>query len=189
MKRPPPHRPLLQPSAVTISLALLLALASAAPARAQYGLSCFSMSAGGGRAAGGAFTLDGTASPAQAGHATGGSFILDGGWGGAISIVGVPGDPTPLPAQFALAGARPNPCVRRTSIAFALPQASDVRLGVYDARGRRVRELVATTVAPGRHTVDWTGVADDGRALANGIYFVRFDAGAYHAISRVVLLH
>ena len=189
MKRSPPYRSRPHPSRLTITFALGLALVSAAPARAQFSLSVGSMSAGGGRAAGGSFTLDGTASPAQAGHATGGSFILDGGWGGAISIVAVPGDPTPLPAQFALTGARPNPCVRRTSIAFALPQASDVRLGVYDARGRRVRELVATTVAPGRHTVDWTGADDDGRALANGIYFVRFDAGAYHAISRVVLLH
>jgi flagellar hook capping protein FlgD len=189
MKRPPPYSARSHPGRLPISFAVLLALVSAAPARAQFSLPAFSMSAGGGRAAGGTFVLDGTASPAQAGHASGGSFILDGGWGGAISIVGVPGEPGPLPAQFALSGARPNPCVRSTAIAFALPQAADVRLGVYDVRGRRVRELVATTVAPGRHTVEWTGAGDDGRALANGIYFVRFDADAYHAISRVVLLH
>lgn len=189
MKRSPPYRSRPHPSRLTITFALALALGSAPPARAQFNLSAGSMSAGGGQAAGGSFTLDGTASPAQSAHATGGSFILDGGWGGAISVVGVPPEAPSLPTQFALSGARPNPCVRSTSIAFALPQAADVRLGVYDVRGRRVRELVATTVAPGRHTVDWTGADDDGRALANGIYFVRFDAGAYHAISRVVLLH
>lgn len=71
-----------------------------------------------------------------------------------------------------LEGAVPNPFNPRTSIEFTLDAASAVELTVFDVRGRRVRSLVRTPQAAGRHAVVWDGEDDAGTALASGIYAV-----------------
>ena len=193
MRRPPPLPSLCslprRPRAWLLAAALALA---SHPAAAQsgggYDLGWSAMGVGGGVTAGGGFQLAGTLSPGQAGHASGGSFVLEGGWGGVVAAVGTPPAPA-IPARFALLAPEPNPFSRATTIRLDLPQAVDVRLAVFDLRGRRVREVAAGVLAPGRHAVEWNGVDGAGVRLPSGMYFVRLDAGAFHATSRLVLVH
>jgi len=91
-------------------------------------------------------------------------------------------DPTDVePAVLAglksgLVGAWPNPFSPSTELRFAVSPksaASDLSLIVVDAAGRQVRRLVEGSMEAGRHAVDWDGLDDSGRAIANGMYFAR----------------
>jgi hypothetical protein len=56
-----------------------------------------------------------------------------------------------MPRAFALFQNLPNPFAASTTIRFALPVASRVRLEVYDLLGRRVRTLANALYPPGAH--------------------------------------
>jgi serine protease AprX len=71
-----------------------------------------------------------------------------------------------------------NPFVSSVVLRYSLPQSSPVRLSVYDATGRAVREIVNTGAgqqAAGNYTVAWDGTDAHGRALAAGIYFYQLE--------------
>ena len=88
--------------------------------------------------------------------------------------VGVPLAPT----SFALLPPTPNPSrTGRTTFSWALPQASTIRLALYDARGRLVRSLIDGARPAGPAFVDWDGRDERGQAVAAGLYFARLDAG------------
>jgi len=77
-------------------------------------------------------------------------------------------------ANLVLAQNSPNPFNPRTTIAFDLPAAGNVRLAVYDLLGRHVRTLVDAAHAAGPHTVEF-----DGRDLASGTYFYRLEGDGF----------
>lgn len=61
-------------------------------------------------------------------------------------------------------------------------------LRIYDASGRLVRVLVEGVRAAGNHTELWDGRDSRGAAAASGIYFYRFEAGAFRETRKMVLL-
>ncbi len=67
----------------------------------------------------------------------------------------------------------PNPFVRETQFRFALQNAGDARLEVFDVRGRRIRTVLAARLAAGRHVVAWDGRDAHGDGVAPGFYFYR----------------
>lgn len=92
-----------------------------------------------------------------------------------------------LPKEFALATSFPNPFSATTTIGYDVPQASDVRLTVYNALGQRVRTLARGMTEAGTHTAEWDGRDDSGAALANGLYIYRLETGSKQ-ITRTLLL-
>ncbi len=90
---------------------------------------------------------------------------------------GISGVSPPAEAHARLRGAVPNPFNPSTHIRFSLPAGAEVELTVYDAAGRRVRDLDPGFLPPGEHAVRWDGRDAGGRAAASGTYFVRFLAG------------
>jgi len=80
-------------------------------------------------------------------------------------------------------GNNPNPFNPETTISFALPEASQVTLSVYDVQGHQVAELVNGWRNAGSHDV-----AFNGRNLASGIYVYRLAAGATVATGKIVLM-
>jgi len=97
--------------------------------------------------------------------------------------------PVTAPLTWSLAHGRPNPFRSETTFDYALPERARVRITVYDLAGRRVRGLVDAELDPDRYRAVWDGRNDDGRGLASGIYFVRYEAGASRITRRVVLLN
>ena len=79
-----------------------------------------------------------------------------------------------VPDVFALHSPAPNPVHDRATLGYDVPEASDVRVVIYDARGRVVRELVSERVSEGHHeaVLDMSG-------LAGGVYIARMTAGAF----------
>jgi hypothetical protein len=71
------------------------------------------------------------------------------------------------------AGATPNPSNGTTTLRFSLPTAANVRLNIYDARGRLVRRLSDEFRGAGAHVVRWDGRNGQERGVSAGIYFGR----------------
>jgi len=71
----------------------------------------------------------------------------------------------------------PNPFNPRTAIDFTLQRAGVVHLSVVDVRGCVVADLLRGEVlSPGRHTVIWDGLADDGSQQGSGVYFFHLES-------------
>ena len=88
-----------------------------------------------------------------------------------------------IPISFKLYPPHPNPFNPSTTISYALPEACEVELIVYDIRGREVRTLVNQQQSPGVHEVTF-----DGSDLASGIYVYHIEAGEYERVNKMVLL-
>ena len=94
-----------------------------------------------------------------------------------------------LPAAFSLADNFPNPFNPATTIKYALPQAADVELTVYNVVGQPVRTLVAEHQSAGRYVVEWDATNDSGHSLSSGMYFYRLQAGGeFHEVKKMLLL-
>lgn len=103
------------------------------------------------------------------------------------SRVGTPPDET-LPRTFALRANYPNPFNPSTAIAYQIPQATHVRLTVFNALGQRVTTLVDAEQAPGYYSVAWDARSHAGLPVASGLYFYRLEAGAFQDTRSMLLV-
>ena len=92
------------------------------------------------------------------------------------------------PEAFSLADNFPNPFNPTTTIKYALPQAADVELTVYNVVGQPVRTLVAEYQSAGRYAVEWDATNDSGHSLSSGMYFYRLEAGGEFFKAKKMLL-
>ncbi|MBM4169411.1 MAG: T9SS type A sorting domain-containing protein [Ignavibacteria bacterium] len=83
--------------------------------------------------------------------------------------VEIEGTPT-IPTDFLLAQNYPNPFNTGTTIEYAIPRASFVRIAVYDVWGRELDVLVDRIHDIGMHRVRWDS------HNSSGVYFVRLEA-------------
>ncbi len=88
-------------------------------------------------------------------------------------LVDVPGGSQVPGNVFLVQPPYPNPFNPTTSVKLYLPRTSELRVGVYDLMGRRVRTLHAGMVDQGWHTLVWDGQDDSGSRQASGVYFMR----------------
>jgi hypothetical protein len=96
--------------------------------------------------------------------------------------------PGGLPSALALARPSPNPTLGPATLRFALPRESRVRLAVYDAAGRVVRELISAREPAGEHTFLWDLRDDRGRSVGAGVYFVWLGAAGHTLTQRIAIL-
>jgi len=82
----------------------------------------------------------------------------------------------------------PNPFNPVTSIRFSLSAAGEVRLCVYDLKGRAVRELFKGEKGAGQHEVVWRGRDNAGAVVPSGVYFYRLEAGERVVSKKMILL-
>ena len=93
------------------------------------------------------------------------------------------------PEAFALANNYPNPFNPATTIKYALPEASNVKLEIYNVVGQVVRTLVADHQNAGRYVVQWDATNESGHSLSSGIYFYRLQAGEeFLEVKKMLLL-
>ncbi|MGH7451762.1 MAG: FlgD immunoglobulin-like domain containing protein, partial [bacterium] len=124
-----------------------------------------------------------------------------------LSLFGVNGEETParaapeklafkakLPQQYALEQNYPNPFVSRiagrashTVIKYALPEAGEVNLRIYDMLGQTVRTLASGHQNAGIHTVVWNGRKDYGAPAVAGVYLYRLEAGNVVKTNKLIL--
>ena len=110
-------------------------------------------------------------------------IAIDGTVGSSLAAVASPRPPQGL----ALAGPAPNPSDREAGLRFSLARPGGVRLAVFDAAGRHVRELVNGERAAGSYAATWNLCDEDGRRVRAGRYFVRLQSGGETARQALVV--
>jgi len=80
----------------------------------------------------------------------------------------------------------PNPVTSSTEIKFSLPKDEKVSLSIYNIKGQLVKTLIDADIETGLHKVFWDGSNDDGKQVANGIYFYILTADN-HILTRKML--
>lgn len=93
-----------------------------------------------------------------------------------------------LPEEFAIYPNYPNPFNPSTTIRYALPEAAEVKLQIFDLRGRLVSTLVNTEQPAGYHQMEWHGVDASGHKLGTGIYLARVQAGDRSEVIKLALI-
>lgn len=102
--------------------------------------------------------------------------------------VGVKSDIIAAPLTYELKQNFPNPFNPETRIYFSLPEMQKVQLIVYNVVGQKVRTLLNTQYAAGRHVVNWDGLDDAGRRVTSGVYFYRIKAGDFIDFKKMTMI-
>ena len=89
----------------------------------------------------------------------------------------------PIPDEFGLSAAYPNPFNPTTNLGLALNADGFVSMSVYNIRGQVVEVLVDRNMNAGYHNIIWNA---DG--ISSGMYFVKVETGANTAIQKLMLL-
>ena len=105
-------------------------------------------------------------------------------WLDAVSI----DNPSNLPKEFALSNNYPNPFNPSTTIAFEVPNASDVMITVYNVLGQKVIDLVNSDYSAGNYNVSWNGLDAAGNPVSSGLYMYKMTAGDFTATSKMLYL-
>jgi len=95
----------------------------------------------------------------------------------------VDGQTDVIPTQFALYQNYPNPFNPSTNFEFQVSSFAFVSLKIFDVLGREVATLVNEARPTGVYTIRW-----DASTLPSGVYYYRFQAGAFVESKKMVLL-
>jgi hypothetical protein len=88
-----------------------------------------------------------------------------------------------LPSVVELDQNYPNPFNPSTTINFAVPEQSTVKLVIYDMLGRKVAELLNEPKSPGRYSINF-----DASRLASGLYLYRLQVGSSVLTKKMTLI-
>lgn len=71
----------------------------------------------------------------------------------------------------------PNPFNSSTTVIYSVanlgPMPAEIKITIYDIRGRRIRTLVNERKEEGEHIIIWNGRNDNGANCSSGVYFAR----------------
>ncbi len=87
-----------------------------------------------------------------------------------------------LPSSFSLFQNYPNPFNPSTKIKYSLPNASHVKLVVYDILGNQIKVLVDKNQEPGFYETKF-----DGADLSSGVYIYQVRADQFVATRKMIL--
>ncbi|MCI0449359.1 MAG: YCF48-related protein [Chlorobi bacterium] len=98
-------------------------------------------------------------------------------------VIGIPPISTEVPKNFLLYQNFPNPFNPTTSIRFAIPKESFVKLAVYDMLGKKIQTLVSESLIPATYEVKWNA-----EGFSSGIYFYKIQAGDYTDVKKMSVI-
>ncbi len=87
------------------------------------------------------------------------------------------------PEKFELSKNYPNPFNPSTTIKFALPINSRVKLNVYNALGEKVAEVLNAEMDAGFHKVNF-----DASHISSGVYFYSLETPKFYEVKKMILL-
>ena len=119
----------------------------------------------------------------QTATAIGGFKPLNGATGGREKKIAGGSVTSTTPSEYVLLQNYPNPFNPTTTLAFDLPEPSQVTLTVFDYIGREV-----ATVVNGYRSAGHFEVSFDASKLGSSVYFYKLQAGRYTAIKKMLLV-
>jgi hypothetical protein len=99
-----------------------------------------------------------------------------------------PAKASTLPTEYGLSQNYPNPFNPQTTIQFAVPEASQVRIDVMNVLGQRIAVLSDQAMAAGFHMVQWNGRTINGEKPSSGMYFCRLQTKSFSKTIKMMLL-
>lgn len=87
------------------------------------------------------------------------------------------------PDTYALSQNYPNPFNPSTIIEYALPEAGNVKINIFNILGQKISTLVNETKSAGRYQVTF-----DATKLSTGIYFYSLEANNFRSIKKMLLI-
>ena len=93
-----------------------------------------------------------------------------------------------LPGEMRLWQNYPNPFNSSTMIRFAVPQAGQVELAIFNLTGQRLAVREVEALQAGVYEVHWHGRDDNGRAVASGLYIYQLQVGTQTERRKLLLL-
>jgi len=75
--------------------------------------------------------------------------------------------------KLAVGAPYPSPTGGPAQVSMILARSGPLQAGVYDARGRLVRQLHSGVMDAGAHTLRWDGRAETGTEASAGVYWIR----------------
>lgn len=93
-----------------------------------------------------------------------------------------------LPEKFALSQNFPNPFNPSTTISYALPKKTQVRLTIYNMLGKEIRTLVNRTEDAGYKSVVWDGLDQRGQLISTGVYIYKIQAGEFTHTRKMIFM-
>ena len=93
---------------------------------------------------------------------------------------------TPPPLRLTPAA---NPSYGQLYLMLDLDREGPGTVQVFDPQGRRVADLIKTSMGPGSHPLHWRGLDHSGRPTPSGVYLIRAEAAGRVLTARVVMVH
>lgn len=93
-----------------------------------------------------------------------------------------------IPQIFELEQNYPNPFNGSTQISYQLPEASLVKVRIYNALGQEIRTLVNQTQEAGFYKFNWDAKDEKGSDVGSGIYFYRLEAKDFVKTRKMIFL-
>jgi hypothetical protein len=106
-----------------------------------------------------------------------------------LDVPGVQDTRGEVPSHFVFRQISHNPSSNRAVLEYQLPAAQKVSINVYDVSGKLIQRLVDTEKQAGTHRVIWNGSDEQGRRVASGIYFVKFETEKYRSTEKSLIIH
>jgi len=93
-----------------------------------------------------------------------------------------------IPEEFKLEQNYPNPFNASTTIAYQLPQASDVSMKIYNLLGQTVYTQQITDQRAGYYHYTWQGLDNHGHGLPSGLYIYQIIADEFSDSKKMIML-
>jgi hypothetical protein len=97
-------------------------------------------------------------------------------------------DAASAPMEYKLFQNHPNPLRSETEIRFQLPEASQVRLSIFNIFAQEIRTLVEGQYNVGDYRALWDGKDKHGNIVASGAYLYQLRAGKFSQVKKMSLL-
>lgn len=104
------------------------------------------------------------------------------------AIVSVVDDEQTVPVTYKLEQNYPNPFNPTTTIQYGIAKEGLVKLTIYNILGQEVKTLVNTSQNAGVYKIQWNGLDNQNRMVANGIYIYRIVSNDFVKSKKMVFL-
>jgi hypothetical protein len=105
-----------------------------------------------------------------------------------LAAVTVDVEDAPVLHRVRFAPPNPSPTRGPVRLRFALPREAPLRLSIYAATGRRIRDIATGAHTAGEHEVAWDLRDENGRNVVGGIYFARLEAAGHVLVRKIAVL-
>jgi len=98
-------------------------------------------------------------------------------------LTGFTGNETQVPSAYSLSQNYPNPFNPTTTIKFAVPNQSSVKITVIDITGKEIETLVNEKLQAGTYQTNWNA-----SNFSSGVYFYKITAGEFSETKKMLLV-